>query len=73
MKSKVLLGLTIFKSANTAHLIAPPKYLNNIRCAVSADLKMVARKQPLVKNSIEKRRYFDGSLFKAKFALNGIT
>ena len=40
--------------ANTSNLIAPPKYHNSIKCAISVDLKVVARKQPLVKSSIEK-------------------
>ena len=42
------LRVSIVKSADTAHLIASPTVNDNIRCAVSADLKMVARNRPLV-------------------------
>ena len=42
---------TIFKLADTAHLIASAKQQHDIRCAVLADLKMVARNRPLLQDS----------------------
>ena len=41
------LRATIFKTADPAHLIASPKYHINIRCTVSADLKIATGNCPL--------------------------
>ena len=49
-KSKGRLGLTIFKPAETVHLILLCCLGDAIRCAVSVDLKMVARKRSLEKS-----------------------
>jgi len=46
------LRAAIFKSADTAHLILLCYLGDAIRCAVSVDLKMVARNRPSVVNTI---------------------
>ena len=51
-KEKVGLRTTIFKPAETVHLILFCQSGDAIRCAVLANLKMVARNRPLNKASL---------------------
>ena len=63
------LRLAIFKSAEKVHGILLCYLGDAVRCAVSADLKMVARNRPLVANEVKNRAMaYTGSFLGLSFS-----